>query len=691
MSMDLLALLAKLARVLVEAKADAAPGELRAVLQGEGLGEGQLGPEVPEPLQRAVASLLQAAEQRALEHQELMRAQERARMLSEASFEGIMIHVDGSIIDANQPLADMLGYTHEEVLGPQTLPRSVAPEDLPTVLERMRDRVEGAYVVTGVRKDGTRFRAEIQTKQGSLGARPVRVAAVRDVTERERINGLIRESEQCLRELAETAFDVLTYSREGVIVDFGGDVEGFFGSSRESLIGRTILDVVAPEYREPVRAHIQAQKSGGFPSVLLNDHGERIPVDIVAVSSSLDGIPTRLAGIRDRREAVRAEHDRQKLEHHLQQSQRLDSLGVLAGGIAHDFNNLLVGIIGGAELLSLAELTPEDRESVQAIAQAGQRAATLTAQLLAYAGRRDLGEREPIALNVLFDELRRLLGSALSKRAKLEVAIDADAVVLGNRATVLQVVMNLLTNASDALGGETGTIAVSARRVARPDERFKHALGAAVSEADAAWVLVEVRDSGVGMDDATQGRVFEPFFSTKAKGHGLGLAACLGIVSSHGGAIVVESAVGQGSTFAVLLPAADSTVGSAHTPKSPAARPGRILVVDDESIVQKQVRRILEAHGYQVSGASDGRTALGLIERSPPDLVLLDVTMPGMDGTEVVRELRARGQRVPIVLFSGYADFPLEQRLDADAYEGFLAKPFTIEGLLGIIRKVLAR
>jgi len=689
--MDFLALLAKLARVLVEAKADAAPGALRAVLDSEGLGAGLPGPGVPEPVRQAVANLLQAAERRAEEHQGLLRARERARMLSEASFEGIMIHVDGSIIDANQPLAEMLGYTHEEILGPHTMPRSLAPEDLPGVLERMRDRFEGAYVVTAVRKDGSRFRAEIQSKQGTLGERPVRVAAVRDVTERERIVDLIRESEQRLRELAQTAFDLLTYSRDGVIVDFVGDVEGFYGSPRESLIGRRVIDTVAPEYRERVGVHIQERRSGSFHSVLVNDQGERIPVEIVAVSTTLDGLPARLSGIRDRRQAVRAENERRQLEQHLQQSQRLDSLGVLAGGIAHDFNNLLVGIIGSAELLSLAELTPQDRESVQDIAEAGQRAATLTAQLLAYAGRRDLGEREPIDLNLLLGELLRLLGSTLSKRAKLEIQIDRDAVVLGNRATVLQVLLNLLTNASDALGGETGFIAVSARRVTRPDERFKHALGAAVPAADGAWVLVEVRDTGAGMDDATRGRIFEPFFSTKAKGHGLGLAACLGIVSSHGGAIAVESALGRGSTFAVLLPAADRVERSAGAPKPAAAGPGRILVVDDESIVQKQVRRILEAHGYEVSEASDGRTALGLIEQSPPDLVLLDVTMPGMDGTEVVRELRARGQRVPIVLFSGYSDFPLEQRLDADAYEGFLAKPFTIDGLVGLIRKVLAR
>jgi len=689
--MDSLALLTDLARVLAAAPPAEAVAEMRAVLTRAGFADGEAGPELPEPARATVTELLRVAEHRVAEHGELLRAKERARMLSEASFEGIMIHVDGSIIDANQPFADMLRCRPEEVLGPDTLRRCLAPEDLPDVLKRLRDRVEGAYVVTGVRMDGTRFRAEIQSKQGVYGERPVRVAAVRDVTERERIYDLIRESESQLRELAKTAFDLLTYSRDGVIVDFVGDVEAFFGTPRDQLIGRSIIGTVAPEYREQVGKHVQERRTGVFRSVLVSDHGEQIPVEIAAISTTLDGVPARLSGMRDMREAVRTENERRKLEQHLQQSQRLDSLGVLAGGIAHDFNNLLVGIIGSAELLALGDLRPDERECVESIAEAGQRAATLTAQLLAYAGRRDLGVREPVALNLVLNELQRLVGSSLSKRARVEVAIDEDAVVLGNRATLLQVLLNLLTNASDALGGEAGSITVSARRVGRPDDRFKHALGAEVSAAGKAWVLVEVRDTGAGMDEATRGRIFEPFFSTKAKGHGLGLAACLGIVSSHGGAIVVESALGRGSTFSVLLPAADSVSKKGHEPAPAKSPPGRILVVDDESVVRRQVRRILEVHGYEVQEASNGDAALALIERDPPALVLCDVTMPGMDGAEFVREMRARGSRVPIVLFSGYADFPLEQRLEPDAYAAFLAKPFTIDALMSTITKVLAR
>jgi PAS domain S-box-containing protein len=684
--MDAFHLLEKVVRALAEADADAGVAAIGMALAEHGpLEAGAVAAAQP-----TLELLRRVATARAAEHEETRCARERAQLLSEASFEGIMIHVDGVIVDANQRLVELTGYELSEIIGTDLLHRCVVPEEVASVLQRVRDRIEGDYVVTALRKDGTRYRAEILSKQSKLGERPVRVAAVRDVTERERIQSLVRESQLQLRNLAETAFDLLGYSRDGVIVDLVGDVERFGGLPREAWIGRRIVDTVTPEYQSLVAEHVQQNKRGAFRCVLVTPQGEQIPAEIVAVSTTIDGLPTRLAGIRDLRAAEQVETERRRLEQHVQQSQRLDSLGVLAGGIAHDFNNLLVGIIGSAELLAASNLSSADRESVQAIAEAGQRAATLTAQLLAYAGRRDLGERGPIDLGVLFAELRRLLAPTFAKSAELSFDIEPGCVVLGNRATVLQVLMNLLTNASDAIGSAPGTVSVTARRVATPGERFKHALGASLTKPGGPWVLIEVEDTGSGMDEATRGRIFEPFFSTKAKGHGLGLAACLGIVSSHGGAIVVETELGRGSTFSVLLPASEGpsqkTVGRSATLSS-----ARVLVVDDEPIVRRQVRRMLEAQGYAVLDAADGRAALTSMERDRPDLVVLDVTMPGLDGTEVVREARSRGLRTPIILCSGYADFRLETRLQADAYAAFLAKPFTLEALLAAVKKALVR
>ena len=644
--------------------------------------------DAPEPVRPAVAALISRAERRVAEREEMLRARERAAMLSEASFEGIMINVGGDLIDANQRLADMLGYELDELMGPQTLERCVAPEDQPMVRERLRERVEGDYVITGVRKDGSRFRAEILTKQGKLGTRPVRVSAVRDVTERERTHALLRQNEAHLRELAQTAFDLVVYSRDGVMLDAFGNFERPLGRSREELIGRPIIDFVAPEFHTETRANLEHQRPGAYLSAALRADGEIVPIEVVGVTTTLDGVPTRLSGLRDLREVRRAEAERRAFELHLEQTQRLESLGVLAGGIAHDFNNLLVGIIGGAELLSLANLAPDDRESVHAILDAGQRAATLTAQLLAYAGQHDLGRREAIDVNTLVNELRRLLGPTLSKKARLEIDVERGTSVLGNRATVLQVLMNLLTNASDALGSEAGLIRVRAERVTTPGERFRHALGALVATMQGHFTLIQVTDTGAGMDEATQRRIFEPFFSTKRKGHGLGLAACLGIVSGHGGAIHVESEPGRGSTFSVLLPGAE---GPPHAVEKPTGTgSGRVLVVDDEPVVRRQVRRILEKHGYVVVEAQDGRSALAELDRASADLVVLDVTMPELDGTEVVLEARARGHGMPIVLISGYSDFPLETRLERHMYSDFLAKPFALAELVAVVERALS-
>jgi two-component system cell cycle sensor histidine kinase/response regulator CckA len=680
--MDALALLLSAARALAHEDAATPNGELRALLEASLSHDSA---SVPEPVREALLELTRSAERHEARARELERVRERAQMLSEASFEGIIIHVDGVIVDLNQRLADMLGYASAELVGRHVLDLC-PPEDLPFVQQRVRDGIQGDYVAGGMRKDGSRFRAEILSKQGRLGTRVVRVSAIRDVTERERTNALLRESEARLRELALTTFDVLVYSRESVIVDAVGKLHELFGRSKQEFVGRRVVDFVTPEFRETTEQGLR--KPGPYTSEIIAQDGTRIPVEVVGIATTLDGKPTRLAGIRDLRESRRAEAARLKLEQQLQQTQRLEGLGVLAGGIAHDFNNLLVGIVGGAELLNLATLSPGEREALQSIKEAGKRAATLTAQLLAYAGQRDLGEREPIDLGALVNELRRLLVPALSPRARLLTDIDANAIVLGNRATVLQVLMNLFTNASDALGDAPGTISARASLVSEPDARFQHALGALVRNKASSWVLIEVSDTGSGMDERTRERIFEPFFSTKAKGHGLGLAACLGIVSAHGGAVHVESAPGRGSTFSVLLPSAER-LRAPRQALSRSARSAHILLVDDETPVRQQIRRMAEAQRYSVREASDGASALTALADETFELMLLDVTMPDMNGIEVVREARARGHRLPIVLTSGYSDFPLETRLEPQTYSGFLAKPFTLEQLVIAVERAL--
>jgi signal transduction histidine kinase len=461
------------------------------------------------------------------------------------------------------------------------------------------------------------------------------------------------------------------------------------GRRLEEIVGHRLLDFVAPDSRAMVARMIAEQRTGAYEAAVLRPDGEIVPVEVVGVMSTLGGAPVRIAGLRDLRRARRLEQERKELEQRVEHSQRLESLGVLAGGIAHDFNNLLVGVLGNADILLERVKDPVERQVALAIRAAGERAAALTAQMLAYAGRRDLGHREPVDLGDLWRELTELLDAALSKKAQLEVSVQAGSVVLGDRATLTQVLLNLLTNASDALEDKQGSIRVSTRRIREPDPRFQRALGVPVGPGD--WVLTEVTDTGVGMDPETQGRIFEPFFSTKKTGHGLGLAACLGIVSAHGGAILVESERGLGSCFSVLLPAAEPAPATAAkaSPSEPRG-PCRVLVVDDEAAIRMFLHRALEQRGYAVEEAGDGGAALAALARNSVDVVVLDMTMPDLDGAEVVRRVRDTGSRIPIVLSSGYIDSTQERALDRGSYQGFLGKPYRIADVVEAIERARA-
>jgi PAS domain S-box-containing protein len=628
--------------------------------------------------------LLRSSEQSARE-----RLQERFDMLSAASFEGIFIHENGAVIDANLRVSEMLRCQPSEVLGPDTMHWCVAPEDLSVMHQRLRDRVEGEYVVTSIRKDGTRFRAELLSKLGRLGERPVRVVAVRDVTERERTHSMLQESEERLRELLETAFDVFVISRDSVVLEVGGRLDALLGRTAEQIVGRPLFEFVAASALPFSEQVVAEQRTGRYELVLVDVHGELIPVEICAVISTLGGQPVRVAGIRDLRPLRRLQADREKLNQQLERSQRLESLGVLAGGIAHDFNNLLVGIIGNAEMILLTSAGEHERSSALAIRTAGERAAELTRQMLAYAGQREPARMDPVDLEQLLRELKQLLGATLSKKAELELAIAPGTRVLGERATLTQVMMNLLTNASDALEERPGKITVKTTRIQTPDARWDDALGATIGPGN--WLQVEVSDSGAGMDEATRVRVFEPFFSTKPRGHGLGLAACLGIVSSHGGAIVVESEPGRGTRFSVLLPALDQGEVT-HAPASVRAEPavGRVLIIDDEQLVRAHLQRALSLRGYTVEEADGGRSGLARLARGGIDVIILDLTMGDMDGIEVIRRIRASGSRVPIVLSSGYLDAQSERDLEPHSFQAFLRKPYRIAELLSAIEQARA-
>lgn len=388
--------------------------------------------------------------------------------------------------------------------------------------------------------------------------------------------------------------------------------------------------------------------------------------------------------------------DGELLRSRLERSQRLEQLGLLVGGIAHDFNNLLTAVQGNVALARhrLADDSPGVAQLEEALRES-EIAAELTQQLLAYAGRGRM-RTEPVDLSDLVGQLGKLMRSSVSKKALLafDLADDLPA-ISADAAQVRQVVLNLVTNASDALVNTGGRIVV--RTYALQADRGLLSTAFVDDElAEGTYVVVEVRDSGHGMDPETQTRAFDPFFSTKDRGQGLGLAATLGIVRQHRGTIVVKTQPKVGSTFRVLLPAA-GLVGAVANGVDERGQPGapmaRVLVVDDERAVRAVARTALLDEGYDVIEAEDGRQALEQLAASetPIDVVLLDLTMPALSGTEALREIKQLFPDTQVILSSGYAEPEALSRSGGGQAAAFLPKPYTPAMLASVVRDVVQR
>ncbi len=387
---------------------------------------------------------------------------------------------------------------------------------------------------------------------------------------------------------------------------------------------------------------------------------------------------------------LRRRLDAVQVEVQVQRAQRMESLGVLAGGIAHDFNNLLVGMVGNASLALLKlPFGAPGRAEVERLVVAADRAADLTGQMLAYSGKGRFVV-EPVDVSALVRETAELARSLFSERARLEVDAGARLPAVAADATQLRrVVMNLMVNAADSLpvaGGDV-RVQVTAARVGAAHVRDAHGDG---ELAAGSYVCIDVSDSGCGMDERTRRRMFDPFFTTKPNGHGLGLAATVGIVRGHRGAIKVYSEVGRGTTVRVFLPISSVAPAEVTAASSGAVLPRglTVLVVDDEEAVRDLARAVLEHHGIEVLEAEDGESALALYAEAKDrvGLVLLDLTMPGLDGEETFHGLQRLRPAVRVVLSSGYNEQQATGRFGGLGLAGFLRKPYRAEQLLTMVR-----
>ncbi|HKO52834.1 MAG TPA: PAS domain-containing protein [Polyangiaceae bacterium] len=464
------------------------------------------------------------------------------------------------------------------------------------------------------------------------------------------------------------------------------------GRSKSEILGRTDRDIWPAELAER------------YMSDDLNvvESGEKFSAEEpIAEASGIKWFETFKTPIRDSRGVVvgtvglardvterkQAEEQRQTLERRMQQTQKLESLGVLAGGIAHDFNNLLVGVLSNAELAlgSLGEAPKLDvaRQRVQAIRNAAMHASELTNQMLAYSGRGRFEVRS-ISLNEMVRDMSHLLGASISKKAQVHYQLLAELpAVRADVAQMHQLVMNLITNASEAFDDRAGDIWVRTG-VERVEDAVPDLYGP-TPLAPGQYVFFEVTDDGCGMDAETRARLFEPFFTTKFTGRGLGLSAVQGIVRGHAGGITLRSAVGAGTTIRVLLPRSEHP--RSEPPRSERA-PVRewptgslVMLVDDNPRVREVTKMLLNSIGFEVLSVASGREAIQKFEQRSAEIsvVLLDATMPDLSGEQVLRELRKRRADLPVIICSGYSEQEIGCRFGSAQVASFLQKPYPLE------------
>lgn len=472
-----------------------------------------------------------------------------------------------------------------------------------------------------------------------------------------------------LRAIVESSEDaIISKDLNGVIQSWNHGAEQIFGYTAEEAIGNPISLVVPADRLHEEADIIERIREGGhfkhFETVRLHKDGRQLQVALTI--SPIHGPKGDLIGASH---IARDISERREFEEHLRQTQKLESLGVLAGGLAHDFNNLLTGIMGNASLAEedLPKSSPV-HSRIAEIISASERAALLVRQMLAYAGKGRF-VLEELDLSHTISEIVPLLRTSISRSIQLELDLAPDLPpVEGDVSQIQQLTMNLAINGAEAIGDGHGTVSIATSWRQTDTER---------------QVVLQVKDTGSGMDEDTKARIFDPFFTTKFTGRGLGLAAVTGIVRAHRGSISVETAPGHGTTLTVVLPASEKTVGGAAEPAREVPGYGNVLVVDDEDLVRNMARFALERCGFTVEQAADGRDAVEKVTARPAAfaVVLLDLTMPVMSGEEALGRIREIRPDLPVLLSSGFSEAEAVKRFADRGLAGFLQKPYTATAL----------
>jgi PAS domain S-box-containing protein len=513
---------------------------------------------------------------------------------------------------------------------------------------------------------------------------------------------LLAESEANHRVLLENSPNPMGVHRDGKWVYMNpAAVELLAAGSAEEILGTPVLDCIHPDYHSMAieRMQTQMKENIAMPAVeekLIRKNGEIFIAEVQGSPVIFDGEPSFLTSCRDMSESRKYEEKNLLLQSQLEHSQRLESLGVLAGGIVHDFNNLLAVIMGNAELARR-----EVKESSQAtehfdnIEETCDQAAELCKQMLAYAGKSP-HTMDILELNGLVRDMGSLLKASLDQNIDLKLRLDEQPLSIeADKAQIQQVILNFIINAAEAIGSDTGDIRIRTG-VMHADRVFLDRQYNGADLPEGKYVFVTIADSGCGMTEQTVRKIFDPFFTKKETGTGLGLSAVLGIIHGHKGVIEVISKTGKGSKFRVLLPRAYQAFRKKEVLTSEMdgwQGDGTVLVVDDDPAVRKVASLFLKHFQFDVLQAADGLEGLDIFCKHQKEIVavLLDITMPRLGGVDAMKKMREANPRIPVVMVSGYSEVEIESLAEESQPDMFITKPFRAKDLKKALYKVLEK
>jgi len=625
--------------------------------------------------------------ERKLAEQRLRESEDRFRSIFEHATDGIMI---GDIeqkrhVEANRAICTMLGYTRDELTNLRV--EDIHPEeDVPRILDlferQARGEVSMGFDIPMLRKDGSVLYADINSAQVALGGKKYLVGIFRDNTERKQAEEKILQSDQFIRSILDTVDEgFIVIDRDYRIVTANNAYCDQVGRTSDKVIGMPCYMIShknsRPCFEEGEECAVKYAFETGEAHIALHKHPEG--ADVLYVETKAYPLKDASGTVTSVIETINNITEKHLLEEERLKTQKLESIGTLAGGIAHDFNNLLQGIFG---YISMARMTSDRGKSISMLEQAEkalQQTVNLTTQLLTFSK----GGQPVMKVIDLRHVIKNATAFALSGTSSdCRVAMDTDLwCAVADEGQISQVIQNIVLNASQAMPAG-GRVSVSTRNVAAEDTN----LPASLVKRD--FIAIKIRDNGVGIPEQYLDKIFDPYFSTKEKGSGLGLATSYSIMKRHDGTITVSSSPGQGSSFTIYIPAARAETAVSERPLRTALySDARILVMDDEEIVREVAAELLVALGHRVEFAKHGHEALSMYQEAKAsgssfDIVILDLTIRGgMGGLETLRKLREIDPDVKAVVSSGYSDDAVVAKYDDYGFKAFLQKPYDFDEL----------